>query len=392
VEPGRYYPMVDDTRRLSCGGNPSGDERRGRTAQEVDFATFYPNVDFNGAVAVDVGAGKEAQSTNIRMLRGRVFSIRGNTVDNKPTGAPPGQLTLVPKSSGITMANNRIGGGVQPSGAFEFCGLLPGTYILMGQRGSLSDRNGGLVTSSPGAAGRMEITVANSNVEGVVLAMSPLAEITGRLQMEEGGLPALRASGFPGQITLVDSDEGVGGPATGPVNADGTFRLQNVGLSRYWVNVAPLGSGTYVKSIRFGGQDVTNTPMDLTSGAGGVVDILLSQKAAEMNAFVHNSNGEVASGVTVSLWPKTSSAVNPNRFKTYITGSSGNVKLSDLPPGEYYVAAWEEIDPNLTHYPDFLARFNDQASVVKLSESDKITTDLTLIPKDKIAAEAAKLP
>jgi len=81
-----------------------------------------------------------------------------------------------------------------------------------------------------------------------------------------------------------------------------------------------------------------------------------------------------------------SAALHPGLSNTTRFGVGG------LRPGEYYVAAWEEVDSNLLRYPDFLARFNDQATEVKVGESDKASVNLTLIPKDKIAAEVAKLP
>ncbi len=390
IEPGRYYPVVDDSRRAIA--SIVGDERRGRTAQEVDITTFYPSSpDFSSAVAVEVGAGKEAQGVNIRMLRGRVFSIRGTALDGR-TAATGMQLTLTPKVSGLSVANNRIGAQVQgATGAFEFRGLPPGTYVIQGQRGQQVVRACGRHfrwqdVRSPPLAGRIEVSVANSDVDGVVLALTAPGEITGTIRMEEGG----RADPNT-RIALMDADGSANLTAAMPVNADGTFRIQNVGLSRYSANVSPLPSGSYVKSIRFGGQDVTKTPIDLTSGAGGVLDIVLSQKAAEVTALAHRSSGENAAGVAVSIWPKAAT-FDPSAVRVVNTPATGSVKLGEMAPGEYYLAAWEDVDASLLRYPDFVARFTDVASAVQLGENDKVTADLTLIPKDKIAAEVAKLP
>ncbi len=387
VEPGRYYPVVDDSRRAIA--SIVGDERRGRTAQEVDITTFYPSSpDFSSAVAVEVSAGKEAQGVNIRMLRGRVFSIRGTALDGR-TAATGMQLTLMPKASGLTVANNRIGTQVQGStGAFEFRGLPPGTYVIQGQRGQQVTRAAGdAVTSTPALAGRIEVSVANSDVDGVVLALSAPAEITGTIRMEEGGRVDPNA-----HVTLMDSDGSTPNlSAATPLNADGMFRIQNVGLSRYSVNVSPLPADSYVKSIRFGGQDVTKTPIDLTSGAGGTLDIILSQKAAEVTALAHRSNGEPAAGVAISIWPKAAT-FDPATVRIVNTPSTGSVKVSGMAPGEYYMAAWEDVDASLLRYPDFVAQFADVATELRLSENDKVRADLTLLPKEKIAAEVAKLP
>jgi len=284
------------------------------------------------------------------------------------------------------MANARVGAQVQASGAFEFRGLVPGTYVIQGQRGQQVVRNSDAVTSIPGLVGRAEVTVSNSDVEGVVLSMSAPAEITGRIRTEEG-LPVPSA-----RITLIDAEESFGQAPSVQINSDATFRIQNIGLSRYTVSVNSLPPGMYVKSARFGGQEATKSLIDMTSGGGGVMEVVLSAKAAEVTAFVRSGSGENVSGVTVSMWSKTAAGLDPVIGRQYRTGATGSVRLADLPPGEYYVAAWEEVDTNLLRSPDFVGRFTGQAASVRVGESDKVTADLTLIPKDKIAAELAKLP
>jgi hypothetical protein len=229
-------------------------------------------------------------------------------------------------------------------------------------------------------------------VEGVALALVSPGEITGTVRVEDGDLQALRKGGVPGQIALTDAEESVGVPATGQIQENETFKFQSFGFSRYWVSVRPLPPGTYVKSIRFSGQDVTKTPLDLSSGAGGVLDIVISQRAAEVTAVARRSNGEMAAGITVSIWPRGNAGFDTGTVRIVNTTATGSVKVSELAPGEYYVAAWEDADSNLLRYPDFLAKFTDQASAVRLGENDKITADLMVIPKEKSAAEAAKLP
>ncbi len=62
-----------------------------------------------------------------------------------------------------------------------------------------------------------------------------------------------------------------------------------------------------------------------------------------------------------------------------------------MEPGEYYAAAWEEINAALAAKPDFLAAFTSQAGEIKLAESGQANASLKPIGKDKIAAEAGKV-
>jgi hypothetical protein len=65
--------------------------------------------------------------------------------------------------------------------------------------------------------------------------------------------------------------------------------------------------------------------------------------------------------------------------------------MKSLPPGDYRVIAWEDVDPNLVQDPEFRARFDGNSATVKLSESSHETTDPKLVSRETIESEAAKL-
>ena len=57
------------------------------------------------------------------------------------------------------------------------------------------------------------------------------------------------------------------------------------------------------------------------------------------------------------------------------------------------MAAWDYIPiEGLTQNPDFLARFAGSQTAVTLGESGHQSADIKLIPRDRIAAEAATIP
>ena len=65
-----------------------------------------------------------------------------------------------------------------------------------------------------------------------------------------------------------------------------------------------------MRVTRFGGQDVTRVPLDLTSGGGGALDVVLSPKAADVTGVVLNDKNEPVQGVPVTLWPKIADRSN----------------------------------------------------------------------------------
>ena len=182
------------------------------------------------------------------------------------------------------------------------------------------------------------------------------------------------------------------GGSTTQVKEDGAFRFNSVGTSTYLLNVLGLPQGTYLKSARFGGQDVLSVPIDTTSGTGGTLDLVLSSKAASVKGSVQNEKGESMIGVMVTLWPKTPDASPTGGARQAFTDQSGAFQFQSLAPNEYFVAAWEELEPGLAQSAEFLGHFTSDASSVKLAEGSQESRDLKPVPSEKIAIEIAKLP
>ncbi|MBZ5672881.1 MAG: carboxypeptidase-like regulatory domain-containing protein [Acidobacteriia bacterium] len=405
LAPGRYYISATDNRRAIQGFIQERPGRAG-TVPEGNITTFYPNgADVSAAVAVDVAAGAEMRGTDIRLLQGKVYTVRGKTVN--ASGAPPsGFLQLIRKDSGGNLPAILNGGGssqVRPDGTFEFRGILQGTYVL--QLAQVNSVNG-----NPAAdlTGRMEVTVGDSDIDNLELPLVPHPEIMGTVTLEDGDIaslvkpaqktPGVAAAGNavrpqPGRLalTLFQTENGFGIAVTAQVKEDGTFQFSSVGLGRYALNVNSLPQGTYLKSARFAGQDAIKGFIDTTSGTGGTLELVLSSKSADIAGSVQNDKGEAQSGVMVTLWPKIPDSNPIGGVRPAMTDPSGGFQFKGLAPGDYYVAAWEDLDLGLVQSVDFLSHFTSEATAVTLSESSHESRDVKLVPADKIASEVAKL-
>jgi uncharacterized surface anchored protein len=76
----------------------------------------------------------------------------------------------------------------------------------------------------------------------------------------------------------------------------------------------------------------------------------------------------------------------------FITDQNGDFRVTGLAPGDYFIAAWEELEQGLSDDTDFLNRFTSQAVAVTLEEGAHQTAQPKLISREAAAAEAAKLP
>jgi protocatechuate 3,4-dioxygenase beta subunit len=415
LAPGRYYAYARDGRALTTS------QTRAAT-QEINVMTYYPSApDPAGATPLDLPAGGEMRGINIQLRRGRVYAIRGKTLDPAGGGSPGGfpvELTSKESASG---ASTRSQSASRPAdGGFEFRNLPAGTYVLRARPGNVRGPNGQVTSSN--FTGRTEVTIADASLENVVLPLTQGFEISGTVKMEDGDLKKLiaplvasssplatldlladlqeavvranaTAGGAGGRLSvqLLESYAGtLTGLPTPALKEDGTFKFQGVGASTYLLNVT-VPDGTYVKSAKFGERDVLRSPMEVSGG--GTLAIVLSSKAGSVGGSVRDSKNQPLGGYVVSLWPKIAELGSASgEIKTAVTDQNGAFQFPSLAPGDYYAAAWDDLETGLQQDAEFLAHFNGDASAVKVAESGQASVQPKVIPQDRLAAEIAKLP
>ena len=384
---GRYYLSVDDRRNM----NGSQWERYGGKGPEMGYATtFFPNSsDAASAAPVDVSAGSDVRGVEIQLRKSPLFHISGKLAG---TTSQSMWLNLSEKIEGRTAWSPPRNATVRRDGLFSFNHAAPGNYIIEGQMIS----NQGFATSPPQIV-HLAITVTDHNIDNLVISPVAGPEVSGNVKVEGWDSlqppqsPQASASppaGAPTSVQLVSaSGESRFGVPFQNVNDDGTFQLRGIRPDKYRVQVNNLPDGTYVKSIHFAGEEVIKTGLDLSSGSGGQIEIILSPNAADVAGVVHKENGDAATGVRVTIW----SPNDPDLLKTANTDQNGAFKIRNLGPGEYRIAAWEDVEFGLLQDPDFRARFDGKATTLKLAENAHETPEVKLIAKEESDAEAEKV-
>lgn len=377
LAPGRYYLSASDNRSLTMGAVA---ERPGnKTPQSGYLMTYYPNVlDPSAATPIDIIAGADVHGIEIRLVKGRLYRIRGRL-----TGAEgfASSMLLTPVFQGQTQP-----APVQRDGSFTFQNVSPGEYTIRSNR--VGPRNPG---QPPPLFAYTRVTVRDQDMDNLEVPLGPGREIKGTIQMENDTLA------MPAGLRVLLQMAGGTPDSTGLQNAlsrtDGTFQMRGLAPEKYQITVAGQSQGSYVKAIRFENVDITREYLDLSSGSGGTLEIQLSPKAADVAGTVRNENGEPVPNVPVTLWTPgrpANGVYSPAR--TTNTDAGGAFQIFNLAPGEYRVAAWEELEPGLAQNPDFRARFESTAAKVEVQESSHATADTKLVGRDTIQAEIAKLP
>jgi hypothetical protein len=379
VPQGRYYVGATQQPAASFGD-------LGRAATDVNLSTFYPSApDAASASQLDLTQKREFRGIDVRLRRAKVYTVKGRAVyaDSRSllTG---GNLELVPPNTdplnGVPFGLRGSLAPIQADGTFEFRNVVPGNYVVVPDPG-------------PSATGERirfqlgpQVTVSGSNIEGLTIPLNPAGPITGTVVTDEGDLQTLLKSKAPRISIALLPSEGLGGsPTRISTKDDGTFQFPTAGAAKYWWNVPVALEEVYVKAASFDEKDVTHALLDNSTGKGGVLRIVLSSKASSLS-------GTAPKGTTVRVWPKIPNLRDmQGGMKSVAADQNGGVRLGGLAPGEYYVAAWKELESGLAESPEFLARFNGEASLVELDEGGHDTVEVRLISPERVAAEIARL-
>lgn len=367
VAAGRYY----------LGAWIRGGEQDANT-REIYVATFYPSTsDPSAAGPIEVAAGAEVRGLEIRLRKARTFRIRGRTAANISLQLRPRDLTIGPGATS--------GANTGRDGRFEFTGVLPGRYTIVAEEGTsffaVAEMGGGTMApiTARDAVRPALVEVTDSDLDDVILPAGESVEVKGTIL----GGKALRAN-----IDLVPAGgapEHASIPSAQP-DAGGGFQFHRVFPDAYQVAVTGLGENFYVKSVTFSGRDITNQDLDLTSGAGGTLEITLSADGGEIAGTVRGADGKALPGALVQIWP-----AGGDSARSLKADENGAFRFRNLPPADYRVIAWEALDDDLAEYAPFRARFEAQATQVKVAERGSETVEVQAIARAASAAEAARL-
>lgn len=406
LAPGRYYLVASDRSALQAAATAS-------SAALGNVTTFYPTAaDVQAALPIDVAPGTEQRGIDIRLNRARMFKIRGKLEgvpgDAANVAVQVGTRAVMMGTDVIgQLSSGRAAAVRAPDYTFEVPNLVAGTYLIVPRLQAIVNGTSSTRTGVP-----VEIVVNNADVNDLVVPFTLGAPVTGKVTAEgDLDLKALTAATQSPELLRAAAEAGVilnlptqrasvslvpiggiqaaGGSAQ--VSETGTFTMPGVAPGRYQVNFG-LPPGVYVKSARFGGEEVRQTGIDLTSGRGGELTILLSNKAADLTGAVRDDKQASLAGLMVTLWTKEAEASSTNGIRTTYTDQAGGFEFRSLPPGEYFAAAWEEVDTGLVQSRDFLAQFLTEAGPVTLGEAGRGVVEAKLIPIDKIRAAEEKLP
>jgi hypothetical protein len=374
LRPGKYVISATYQSR-----NVMESERAIGTEVEDGYATIYYPSSTNPerASAVEITPGAQISGINMNLVRVRTVHVKGHVngaAASKTRRNINVSLTLRDDNGFVGMPR-AFARGIDTQGNFDLRGVAPGSYIL-GADYTEDDRP---------YSTRLPLEVSNSNIEGLELDLQPTANIEGHLVVEANG----DLKGAKLMVFLYPRLMGRGG-AGGQVKDDHTFKMMNVSPDPFDFNLFGLPEGFYLKAIRLGQQDVTETGVDFTQGVPAEqMTVVVNPNAAHVDGAVQNAKGDAVIGATVTLIPDEAHRSISWMYKAANTDQNGHFTIKGVRPGEYKIYAWEDLEPGAQQDPDFVKPHESAAEAVSVKESSHETVQLKVVPSENSAGQPA---
>ena len=352
LAPGQYY--VSATLRNLMFGDT--DDRFGYAP------TYYPGTGSQAeAQRITIAAGQTVSGVNMTLLPVRTSKISGKALDADGKPLVGGMVMAMERAGAMFMAM-RSPGQVRPDGSFTLNGITPGSYTL---------RLGGPALDATATA---NVTVTDGDVTDVLLVAGKQSAIRGRVLVDAGSTPP-RASTLRLFASSAEMMMG-GGQAT--VNDDFTFEMK-VPPGRYILRMAGPINDWYLHAVRLNGLDVTDNGFDVANASVTDVAVEVTAKPSGATGKVVDENGQPVRDAWVVVFAQDPQRWNsPTRYVTAGRPNLNNVYTTQVPAGEYFAIALNEVEQGEWNDPDFLAQLRDRATRVSVADGERTTVDLKL--------------
>jgi len=390
LPPGKYYVLATPGKTALGGAidgtalqadsivfyKPGADGQPGKptVAPEIVLPALYPGVqDPARARIIDLEAGARMTGVDIALLRSRTVSVRGRV--HLPSGMQAGAVELSYGDPVKGLSVYQLFTQPDSDGNFEFVAAPQGAMTLSASSNEetrIEIRMDGLTTgvlthaTQGHCSVRMPLNVGASPVEGVRLSMDGVAEVKGRITIEGD---ASKAAGRPALVFDQESD-GETGVQPEP---DLSFTAHLCG-SHYDIYLA--GESEFeIRSIRAGDQDVLSDGLTIAGPGEISLDVVLAADRGRVEGVVRDKDEKPVEGAVVVLVPELKLRARRDRFFTSQTDQYGRYELKSVPPGEYRIFAWEDVEPGIWHDPEFLKGLKDEGEAVTVAAGGHVVVN-----------------
>ena len=350
---------------------PPAEPRRSVTLSPV----FYPGTTFaSGARTIDLAIAEERGAIDFQLEYVPTATVSGMVSE-------PTTVVLLPTSQEAPLARANVT-RAGADGRFTFNAVAPGEYMVIA---SVSGPATGALSGPPPVAktARTEILVAGEDVAAVSLPLQAGISLGGRLKFEGDTAPPRDVQGarvpIPGFMPL--------GPTAAPLpplllEGDGRFSVTGIVPGTYRIATNARGvrtalGGWWLESITIGGTEILDSAIELREDRDDVV-VTFSDRASELSGRVTDARGNawVDGYVVVFSVDRDKWFFNSRRIAGAHPNSEGRYLIRNLPAGDYFVLAYDDVLVSEWFDPALLAQLAQRAARVHIGEYERKTYDM----------------
>ncbi len=392
LPPGKYYLCAQRMNYMRMNETPPAPGK----PDIRPIRTCYPDaVSFDAATPLGVKAGQDLSGIDIRLHSAQTYHLRGKIAGNLPAEhAQQVIVNLVARDEQMFFFGNQA--MATKDQTFDIPGVAPGSYTLSVM--VMSGKVQGLA--------QQPVDVGAGDVNDVVLTVLPPSSLRGNIRVDgtpQAGTAAMDLANVRVNLTPADMTRMMMSTPSGQSSPDGTFRLENIQPGRYDVQ-ANAPAGTYLKSVRYGQQEILGKELDLGAGAAGDLELTFRYGAAEVDGTVQAAeSGSAPAGTSSTGQPAASAAATSILLVPEVlnsdgsgmhfgsTNQNGTFTFKNVPPGHYRAYAFEDVDTDDLQNPEVLKQLESRGTDVELKENDRKQVQLPLISADDVQQVFARL-
>ena len=368
--PPDFKSLIENAGARADARNPKPD------AQSETYQTiYYPGTPDRGQAApVQLHSGDEFPA-DFSLVPSPSLSIRGSVINVPPRAS----ASIMLQSRDFSLILN--GADIRKDGSFVIHDVSPGNYTIIAT-----------VEGTPvPMMARQSLQIGSASVDGLRLAPQPGTTVQGRVRVEgknattrfdpERIFLALQSVDPEQDEAMIASRETFSSIAH--VSPDGSFQWTDVPAGNYYVQVMGDSAGNegwFVKSLTAGGRDVNDAGLSLSGGTASL-DLVVSANGAVVEGVAVDHKGEPLANTLVVAVPEPRLRSRTDHYRKTVTDQNGRFTLRGIRPGNYTLFAWQTVEGDAYFNSDFLKSYEQQGAALQLSEGDRKSLQLEVIPE-----------
>jgi hypothetical protein len=340
--------------------------------------TLFPAATKLGdATSIGLRSGEERSGVDLVLRPVRAGRVSGRIV-GLDEAVGPTAIRLIPDGDAFLAGEQNFDGATGMSdaaGRFTLLGVPEGQYIAWIERRlpRLPDQPAGTTRLF---YGREPVSVGRDGVADVVVTLKPAPRITAKLDVSGAGAQ-------PQGLEVLVEAVGLGGRAALIPDSTRPIRPSSTQLIPGRYVVTPYTTGEPCTSVAYQGRDVSDEPL-LLAAEDVEVTLICGQSPTRLSGTVRDARGSVDDDAVAVAFPAerrfwSGAELRARRKVSAFTSTSGAFSMSNLPPGEYLVAALPIEGSDFWQDPKVLDKLTSVATRVVLGPGESRTVDVRTV-------------